>query len=127
MGSTLNLPGQMTRRKNTSENAPIPRKYFLQTSIKITIAKYIISFASYFLPMLASKCPVNYFHAGHHASLLLLVNEVLTSYVLFVTNFAAIGLDKFAEYVVATSKYTKSVTASNNRTGSRTHPTTFFR
>ena len=40
----------------------------------------------------------------------------LTGYVLFVTNFAAIGLDKFAEYVVSTSKYTKSVTAPYNET-----------
>ena len=53
---------------------------------------------------------------GYHASLLLLVNVwVLTGYVLFVTNFAAIRVDKFAEYVVATSKYTDSVTASNNK------------
>lgn len=43
-------------------------------------------------------------YAGHHASLLLLVSVVLTSYALFVTNFAAIGLDKFGEYVAATSK-----------------------
>ena len=35
---------------------------------------------------------------------------VLTGYVLFVTNFAAIGLDKFAEYVVSTSKSPESVT-----------------
>lgn len=40
---------------------------------------------------------------------------VLTGYVLFVTNFAAIGVDKFAGYVVATSKYTISVTSFNNK------------
>ena len=55
-------------------------------------------------------------YGANHAGLLLLVDLVLTSYVLFVTNFAAIGLDKFAEYVVSTSKYTKSVTASYNKT-----------
>ncbi len=54
-------------------------------------------------------------HVVEHAWLLLLVNHVLTSYVVFVTNFGAIGLDKFGRYVVATSNYTHSVTMANTR------------
>lgn len=59
---------------------------------------------------------VDFFHySPFFAQLLYFVNRVLTTYVLFVTNFAAIGLDKFAEYVVATSNYTISVTIPNNK------------
>lgn len=52
---------------------------------------------------------------GHIAGLLWISVSLLTSYVLFVTNFPAIGVDKFAEYVAATSNYTISVTVRTTR------------
>lgn len=83
--------------------------------IRLVKRKYHIHFSSIF-DKISCLRQTRFFTVNTDSTqLLYFVNRVLTTYVLFVTNFAAIGLDKFAEYVVATSNYTISVTIPNNK------------